>query len=170
MNHDGTTNTTEDGDAGEQQRWIDELLRSHEAAELEAAPTTSYASIATAIVKQRRRQLARRSLAGLAAATIATMLAWPSAPLPRTEGMGEELRTSPSVETRTIEASSENPSPSPSLPGRGIFLTGVDAIAMELESESPDVTVVEVLPTVSAEHQLHRELALQDESFEPFGG
>jgi hypothetical protein len=32
-----------------------------------------------------------------------------------------------------------------------MFVTGAEAIAIELESESPDVTVVKVLPTIGAE-------------------
>lgn len=171
MNHDGTPNTMTDDD-GDQQRWIDELLRSSAAAELEAAPAGAKFATAEAMGKLRRRQRRRRSLAVFtAAAAVAVVWAWPSSPLPRREGPGEALKV-PIIAQSTVESPSvENPSPSPSLQGRGTFVASGDAIAVELESPAPEVTVVRLHPTTIAQRRAQSELILhQLLAADPNGG
>ena len=160
-NHDGTTNTTA-GDGDEQQRWIDELLRSSAAAELESAPAGVKFTTAAAIGTLRRRQMRRRSFAVFAAAAaVAAVWAWPEAPLPRREGSGEGLNTPAIVQTPLKSPRIENPSPSPSLQGRGIFVANGDAIAVELPSSAPEVTVVQLHPTTIAQRRVENELVIR---------
>jgi len=151
MNHDDATNTTADReDASDLQHWIDELLRSGEAAELEAAPESAQVAAATVIRQFRRRQVRRRSLAvfAAAAAMIGAIAMWPNAPLPRREGPGEEL-------ARPLVAQV----PAAPMP-KASFVTSGDAIAVPLESDDPAVTVVQLYPTTTTERRWRRELSL----------
>ncbi len=146
-------------DAVDQQRWIDELLRSSEAAAIEAAPTP-------ATIPLCRRIRRRRQLLTAAAASIAVALAAPLIPLPRRDG-SNRARSPVATEPRAVaEAHSDNdareaaadPSPSPSLQGRGIadkpvatFASNGNAIAVPLASDDAEVTVVQLVPTVTAQ-------------------
>jgi len=187
MNHDDTTNTAEDEATGDQQQWIDDLLRSDEAAELEAAPAGVKIATVAAIESLRRRQVRRRSLVALAAAaTVAVVWAWPEAPLPRKEGSGEGLATPLASHTPDAPATARNLSPKSSArntalrsvatgdrarQGRGIFLAGGDSIAVELPSPAPEVTVVQLHPTIIAQRRAETDLILRQLlTAEPNGG
>lgn len=172
MNHDGTTNTTADDDS-DQQQWIDELLRSSAAAEMEAAPAPVKFAANAAIGKLWRRQRRRQSLAVFAAAaTLVAVWAWPTtedaAPGSARGSNHTEVANSNRASTPRRSRGLQEINASPV--GRGTFVANGDAIAVELESDSPDVTVVNILPTIGAERQWRRELALQSKSHEPSGG
>jgi hypothetical protein len=165
-------NTT--GDDGDQQRWIDELLRSSAAAELEAAPAGVKFATAAAIGKQRQRR--RRTLAVFAAAaTVGVIWAWPSSsPLPQREEPGEELSSPLVAQSQREPPAVGNPSLSPSLQRRGMlnatFVNSSDAIAVPLKSPSDDVTVVQVYPTINAQRSLRHTSTLSSISPIPNGG
>jgi hypothetical protein len=177
MNHHDATNTTADReDAGDLQQWIDNLLRSSEAAELERAPESAHVAAATAIRHFRRRQVRRRSLAvfAAAAAMVGAIAMWPNAPLPRRDGPG--LARPVLVGSQAAPHDIENSSPSPSLQRRGIrpakaaFVTNGDTIAVPLESDDPAVTVVRLYPTTTTERRWRRELSLYAGSSGQNGG
>jgi anti-sigma factor RsiW len=149
-------------EAVEEQAWIDALLQSDAASVLESPPVLQ-------LRPKRRRWLVAAAAASVVA--VAALL-----PLPRREGLGEGRPTSPqafrSVPSRAAEtnpdnplptrasdatsstvATGGNPTPNPSLRGRGIeaeFVSHSDAIAVPLASEDPQVTVVKLLPTTTA--------------------
>ncbi len=160
----------------ERQRWIDGLLRSREAAEFEAAPTwVVVASAATA----RRRRRRRVALGAALAAALATIAAWPRFPLPRREGTGEGRQTVDADTDVHRPKTVENPSPSPSLPGRGMqasypqaaaTFVSTGAIVVPVESSSPEVTIVQVYPTLDAQRRLEIAAAVSSFSMKPNGG
>ncbi len=190
MNHSDTTNTT-DAAADD---WIDGLLRSREAAALEAAPNAVRSAATAAIAKHNRRRRRRRSLAGLAAAAALGAIAlWPSILLPRRDGSnrarspvaterravvlaeqsGEGFSKPTLVQPSAENANVANSSPSPSLPGRGMVTPATfvssDAIAVPVESPTPEVTIVQLYPTVDAQRRWRRESSAVPFS-EPNGG
>jgi hypothetical protein len=204
MNHDGTTNDGDDpcawldayldremrerdalafeshltecsacADAVDEQRWMDELLRSAAASELASAPK---AAMIAALNRRRSRKV---SIGALAAAALAAAAAWPWLPLLGKEGLGEDSKTvalsSKPQESTTVA----DPSPSPSLQGRGIsdaapaaatFVSSSDALVVPLASPATNVTVVEVYPTINSERRLRLAAALSSISSEPNGG
>jgi hypothetical protein len=188
MNHDDATNTTADReDASDLQQWIDNLLRSSEAAELEIAPESAHVATATVIRQFRRRQVRRRSLAvfAAAAAMVGAVAMWPNAPLLRREGPGKGLARPLLVQTPAAQHNVEQPSPIHSslprvargvLQERGIkspkaaFVTNGDSIAVPLESDDPAVTVVQLYPTTTTERRWRRELSLYAGSTGQDGG
>ena len=194
--NDDTTNTTDREDASDLQQWIDGLLRSIDAAELEAAPSTTRAAATSAIKQLRRYQKRRLTLAVFASAAAITAIAmWPNTPLPRREGATENGRPE-STERRAVvlaersgaglatplvhhnsdaRATIENPSPSPSLQGRGInvvarFETNGETIAIPLASDDPQVSIVKLYPTTTTERRWRREVGANATSSEPNGG
>jgi anti-sigma factor RsiW len=112
-------------EAVDQQRWIDELLASDAAAELEASPPM--------VMSMRRR----RWLVAAAAAGLAALAAWPLVPLPRREGIGERRLTPPSVAGPEHLATVENSSTSPSLPGGEVLRPRLPVPAARSRFPSP---------------------------------
>jgi hypothetical protein len=162
MNHDGMTNTT--ADDGDQQWWIDEFLRSSAAAELEAAPAGVKFATNAAIGKLRRRQTRRRSLAVFAAAAaMAAVWAWPT---PKDAAPGSARGSNHGAMARSIPAPPPRQSRGlqevnkPSL-GRGMFVAHGDAIAVELLSPAPEVTVVQLHSTTIAQRRIQNDIALK---------
>ena len=176
MNHEDPRNmTTRGGD--DLQQWIDDLLRSSTAADLEAAPGAALVGAAAAINKFRRRQRAARSLAvfAAAAAVFVAVMTWRGAPRRGGERLGEGLIAPVVVQAPDASATIENPSPNPSLRGRGIgptatFLAGDESIAIELDSPADDVTVMQVYTTTDAQRRLELEHAFQSQTLEQPGG
>jgi hypothetical protein len=147
-------------EAVNQQQWIDDLLRSDEAAELDGPPPATL---------RMRCPSRRRIVAAAIAASMAAALAAPFIPLPRREGLAEGLEARATLQTPEAGAPTApdlshgspppaaNPSPSPSLQGRGIgdepiatFASNGNAIAVPLAGDDAEVTVVRLVPTVAA--------------------
>jgi hypothetical protein len=173
-------------EAVDEQRWIDELLCSDAAAAIETAPEI----VALPTVRIRRRRLALAAAAAAIAATAALFL-----PLPRREGPGEGRPTiaqapapDPSLGSNHVAtrqgsdsngaSTGGNPSLRPSLPGRGIsnpaaFVSAGSSIAIPVASDDPQVTIVQLYPTVTAQRRWAREAALRSitiSSISPNGG
>jgi len=163
-------------DAVDQQRWIDCLLRSPLRQELEAPPAAAAVAVRASIVQRRRR--VRLVASGLAAAAaIVVAVGW--AALWDASFGGEveqhtlavrhdsEPSPGPSLEGRGIE---REPSLGPSLPGRGIeppratFVGGPDVLVVPVKSSHPNVTVVRVYPTYQPSY------SIQASADQPVGG
>jgi hypothetical protein len=167
MSDDRIPNSAAKGeDESDSQQWIDGLLRSSDAVELERAPNCVLIGAKSAIGKLRRRQMKRRALAGLAvAATLAGMGLWPRSPRVKREGAAEGRSKPTLVQSSGVDRSVVNPSPSPSLRGRGMMSTATfvstgDAIVVPVASDDAQVSIVKVYPTTTAERRWRRELTL----------
>ena len=167
MNHNLKMNLTpDDGEEADLQRWIDELLRSIDAAELEAAPAAVAMAASSSKSLGRRRLAIRRSFVGVvtAAAMVAAAVMWSGSPLPRGMLSSEGSKSAQVVRAPGSPATVDNPSPSLSLQGRGIevatFESGGDAIAVPMASEDPQVSIVKVYPTTTTERRWRRETTL----------
>lgn len=175
-----------------EQRWIDDLLRSNEAAALEAMPAP--ATVAMAKPRPRRVSTMVAAAAAAVAATAALFI-----PLLRRsesdrggEGLGEGRPTVAKASTPELSpapddarvgtggddasrlATAANPSPGPSLPGRGIrtgtFVGDGSSIAIPVASDDPQVTIMQLYPTVTATRRWAREGALRLNSLPSHGG
>lgn len=163
----------------EQQRWIDAALRCEDAAEL-AAPAALLATTADSLALARRRAYRRRLLAGglAAAATIALLAAWqmhePIAAPGSAGGSNNQAivqreatpRRSRRLEEKVAPAVNEQASP----PGIATFIAGGNGVAVPLESNSPDVTIVQFYPTVEADRRSRRLRELESKYRELIGG
>jgi hypothetical protein len=190
-------------EAVDQQRWIDGLLASDEAAAMETSP-------APWMIPRRRVGRRRVVVAAVAAAFVVGATAALFLPLPRQEGLGEGRPTvahAPTAEpSRTLNsvgpiegsnsnalATDGNPSQDedpttalrsvatgdrarllPSLPERGesaaSFASAGSAIAVPLASGDPQVTIVQLFPTVTAQRRWAREAAMRSTAISPTGG
>jgi hypothetical protein len=128
-------------DAVDQQRWIDGLLRSTEAAEIESAPV--------AILSRRPARLRR---VVVVAASVAVLAAWSwfevkhrieeikggNPPIAKSKsGMLDADRPAAS-----FQETGEHPAPV------ATFVSSGSTIALPLENRNPDVTVVRLYPTL----------------------
>ena len=138
-------------EAVDQQAWIEGLLRSREAAELEAAP-----AVRAFPLHERRRPTRRRLTAAAAAVLVAaSMFFFLNS---RRAELGEGPPAPPShSEAPTAMANAERPSPSTPLheqqlaePPVATFVSTGPAIALPSASRSPNVTVVTLYPTLPA--------------------
>ena len=124
-------------EAIDEQRWIDSLLHSSAAVQLETAPDKILESVRTSIARRRRAMLAACGLAA-AAAVVIVAIGWTS--LLNRQAIGP---TASPLATTTV----------PSHPGRtatpprATFVGGPDVIVVPVESPHPDVTIVRVYPT-----------------------
>jgi anti-sigma factor RsiW len=150
----------------DQQAWIDALLRSDVAADVEAPQTVLLRP------KSRARRWVVPAAAAAAVAAVAALLL-----LPRRMGTGEGLP--PVVEhTRPkTEVIVRNPSPSPSLrrretsePPAAAFVSSGAAIAIPVASADPQITIVKLYPTLTAARRWERERALHVNFNRPDGG
>jgi hypothetical protein len=165
-------------EAVDQQQWIDNLLRSDEAAAIDASPPTTL---------RMRRPSRRRIVAAVLAASVAAALAAPFIPLLHRKGLGDgrpEVASLPSPQSSAqtaIDASPPppatiaDPSPSSSLQGTEIadkpiatFASNGNAIAVPLDGEDTEVTVVRLVPTVAA--QVGRVHLTSEQPFHHHGG
>jgi len=158
-------------DAVQQQHWIDGLLSSREAAELQALPTPPVLPV--------RKQARKRVLIVAMAAAAACVAALPL--LPRGEELGDgrpsvaSLNPQPSTldaakaEARA-RAAAGTPSPSSSPLGNGAFVSSGSSIAISVPSDNPQVTIVQLYPTVTASRRWAREAELRRNSLPPNGG
>jgi hypothetical protein len=145
-------------DAVDEQRWIDQVLRSHELAIIEPAPPALHETFRISIA--RRRQRTRLIACGLAtaAATIAVAMGW-------------TLKLNgPAIATRREAPSQITTHAGPAMPPRATFVSNGDTIAVPLECADENVTIVQLYPTTETERRMRRELALQILFSESNGG
>lgn len=168
MNHDDTTNTTDREDASDLQRWIDGLLRSSDAAGLEVAPASTHAAATTAIKQLRRYRKRRQALAVFASAAVMTAIALWAPPTPPDSAAPGSARGS---NNQAIVPQRATPGQRLGLQDIARFETNGDTIAVSLESPSPNVTVVQLYPTTTAERRAQTDLFLRQLlTDEPNGG
>jgi anti-sigma factor RsiW len=164
-------------EAVDEQQWIESLLQSEEAAEIETPAVVVFRT------RPRRRWLV--AAAAAAAASVTIVAACSLVLRTRTEGVGERPSTvasaplanpSPTTDLRSIATGDRAPL-LPSLPGRGIldppvaeFVSSGGAIAIPVASADPQVTIVKLYPTVTASRRWAREAALRRNSLSPNGG
>ena len=153
-------------DAIGQQHWIDGLLRSHTRIELEPAPE---GVSKTVCVSMMRRRYARLAACGLVAAAVLFVLAGWIFMLNRQARDAAEP-----VIARAFNAETE-PSPDPSLTGRGlaeplraVFVGGPDLFVAAVESRNPNVTIVRLYPTYKP--TLASDASVESSDADPFNG
>jgi hypothetical protein len=161
MNHDDTNSTTGDReDASDLQQWIDGLLRSNDAAELEAAPLTTHVVATSAIKKYRSRRTRRHSLAVFAAAAAITAIAlWAPSTPPDSSALGSARGPN----DQAIVHRSATPGKTPGLQDIAPiarFETNGETIAIPLASDDPQVSIVKLYPTTTTERRWRRESTL----------
>jgi anti-sigma factor RsiW len=147
-------------DAVRQQHWIDELLSSPLRVQFEPTPEFNLASLSHRTASQRARRLQ------LAAGAIAASLLVAAGLVAFTASHKNATATSAAVpvkETHDVARSTFNPRPA-------TFVSDENAIAVSLQSDSSDVTVVQVFPTLETERRWHRELVLQNTLSKSNGG
>lgn len=160
MNHDDTNKTTDREDASDLQQWIDGLLRSGDAAELEATPATMHLAATAAIKKFRSRRARRHSLAVFAAAAgIAAISLWapPAPPDPIAPGSARGLNE------QATDHRDATPGERPGLqniPQLARFETNGETIAIPLASDDPQVSIVQLYPTTTTERRWRRDTSL----------
>ena len=154
-------------EAVEQQRWINETLRSPLAAELERPPASAVAKVTAAV--GRRRRLA--TAAALAAA-LAAIAAWPASRMAPPETAEEGLLSVAAAPGHHPAETTKHPSSGPSggATNAARFVSTGDAIVVPLAVESPDVTVVQVYSTVDAQQRTHLAAELSALTAELNGG
>jgi anti-sigma factor RsiW len=117
-------------EAVDEQIWIDDLLRSPQRAAIEPAPARLAPAVAAVVRRKRRRRL----IGAAAAAVMAAVAAW-----------GAVHRETLPDQTEVVAKSS------PPLPEEeiepAVFISGDDSIAVPVESEFPNVTIVQVYAT-----------------------
>jgi anti-sigma factor RsiW len=147
-------------DAVDEQRWIDELLRSDEAAAIETAPKI----VALPTVRTRRRRLALAAAAVVIAATAVLLF-----PLPGREGLGEGRPTNAQAPTPDRSPSSNHVATRQGS-SSAAFVSAGSSIAVPVASDDPHVTIVQLYPTVTALRRWQREAELRGHVFPPNGG
>lgn len=143
-------NTSDDDDY---QQWIDGLLRSPSA---EASTPSGLAQrIETNVRSRQRRSLVWKSAATLAAAaSIALLAIYQSQPAPNSVARQSE---SPPM----VTDSSGGEDPSDVLPARATFVARGDLLAIPIESDDPQVTIIQVYSTTQTHRRRQREATLQ---------
>jgi anti-sigma factor RsiW len=155
-------------EAVEQQKWIDNLLGSDVAAELEPAPFALHDSL-RALPTRRRKNIPVTAFAVATAASLLTAVGW----------IAMQSQPVDTVHDQVVKPSIRHPvSPTDVTPAlannttrpRATFVSSGDSIAVPVESTDDDVTIVQLYPTVQTERRLHRELALQATLLDSNGG
>jgi anti-sigma factor RsiW len=128
-----------------QQRWIDGLLGSPERLELEPVSAALSRSVRNTFSRRWKTQLAACGLA--AAAVLVVAVGW-------TAVLNRQARIPISNQVIENVAREDEPSPNPSLRGRGMaeapratFVAGPESLAVPVASRHPNVTIVRVYPT-----------------------
>jgi anti-sigma factor RsiW len=131
-------------EAANKQRWIDALLNSRERLELEPVSSALSRSVRYAVSRRRRTRLAACGLAAAAVLVVAVGLTLVRNQQTRVPDVNQIVETS---------IRNDEPSPSPSLNGRGIaeapratFVAGPDVLVVPVASRHPNVTIVRVYP------------------------
>lgn len=140
--------------------WIDSLLRSPEAARVEAPPTTLIPSLRT-VLAQRRRQRLRTASSLVSAAVLLIALGWIV--------LNHQAQRPAAPEPSSIAAVQPEINPAPESP-RATFTTNGETIAVPLESSAPDVSIVLLYPTTDTELRWRLEWILQNTKPHSNGG
>jgi anti-sigma factor RsiW len=152
----------------EQQRWIDGLLRSPEAAVVEAASADMADRVEGKVFRLRRRRMVGRAMMA-AAASITAIALWHFT----NQRSGEQIIAAPDLSRGLNEqAGGQRAATSPQTRGQqavrmhpGIenaakFVSTGDAIVVPVASDDAQVSIVKVYPTTTAERRWRRELTL----------
>ncbi len=158
-------------DAVDEQQWINGLLRSPAAVELElplAPPTLPI-----------RKPARRRVLLVAMAAALTCVAAWPLLRGGNELGDGRPSVASLNPHSFALDvaqaeararAVAKNPSPSSFPPRKGAFVSAGSSIAVAVPCDSPEVTIVQLYPTVTASRRWAREAELRANAIPPNGG
>jgi hypothetical protein len=155
-------------EAVEQQGWIDNLLGSDVAAELEPAPFALHDSL-RALPTRRRKNIRVTAFAVATAASLLIAVGWIAM-------QGQPVDT---VHDQVVKPAIDHPiSPTDVTPAlandsirpRATFVSSGDSIAVPVESTDDNVTIVQLYPTTQTERRLQRELALQVTFLDSNGG
>lgn len=120
-------------EAIDEQRWIDGLLRGPSSAPLETPVPALAVNLRAAIAGRRRKWLAACGLAASAAALLLIAVGWTVS-----QNQQAHVALGPAV--------SEEPEPT------ATFVGGPDVIAVPVESDLPDVTIVRVYPVYEPDY------------------
>jgi anti-sigma factor RsiW len=156
-------------EAVEEQQWIDGLLQSSAAASLEAAPPTIAESLQRSVAGRRRASLYVAFCLAAAATVAAVALGW-TLQLGRD---GDDVAAPSANEVVERARPVEEPiavAPAASKRERATYANDDDTIAIDVESEDDDVTIVQLYPTTETERRAQRELALRPFELELNGG
>jgi hypothetical protein len=149
----------------EQQRWIDGLLRSSEAALLEAAPANIAVRVEGKVVRLRSRRMVGLAMMA-AAASIAAVALWHftnqrsvnrmiAAP-----GSARGSNQQAAVQREATPRQSRGLHRAMAAEKQAMFVSTGDAIAVPVASDDAQVSIVKVYPTTIAERRWRRELTL----------
>lgn len=155
-------------EAVEEQRWIDGLLQSDATATLEPAPP-SLTTLPT--LNTRRRQVTRYvgPLITVAAALLIAVFGW------QLIGSRENETMSPKGGNLAKNAASR-PSAVPVLAGepgdtnRARFVNRSDTIALSIESDDDNVSIVQLVPTTQTDRRIRNEFILRALELDSNGG
>jgi hypothetical protein len=124
------------------QRWIDGLLTSPEGKP--AAPKALRAEVRRAVGLLRQRTRTRRLVV---AAAVVVLICWPR---------GDKVADDRQLVSAPLITQQEQPAPPVAT-----FVAGDDTIAVPIESPAPNVTILEVYPTISARRHWKRQALLE---------
>lgn len=113
-------------------RWIDSLLRSSLARQIEAPPPTALQSVANSLALRRRRHRIAFSIAA-AAAMLLVAVNWVVF-----------IRRAPAHGQASAEAEAESAATMQANIAPAVFIAGDDSIAVPVASEYPDIAIVRV--------------------------
>jgi hypothetical protein len=147
-------------EAVDEQRWIDELLRSDEATAIEAAPVLP---VNTIRVGPRRRWLvAAAAAAVVVAATLATAIG--------TRKSDARRPVVASAQSSATAVPNAEALPAGDRDAAATFVSAGSSIAISVASDDPQVTIVQLYPTVTASRRWAREATLRANALPHNGG
>jgi|SRR3954451_14255166 hypothetical protein len=148
------------GDAIREQHWIDELLQSRIRSQFEPTPDR-LTSLSQARAGERNRRIQ------LVACGLAASLLFAVGLITFTIRHNENTGASTTIQStgETVALTSSN-SKAPS----ATFVADENAITLSVQSNAPEVTIVEVYPTLETKRRWHRELVLQNTLSKSNGG
>ncbi len=136
-------------EAVDEQKWIDSLLQSPTRIQLERVPTEILESFRSSLPPRRQTWQAACGLATAAALVIAVGWSYLT-----------QQPTMPTTSQTPNIAATKPAYPSPPSKPQATFVASPDSIAVQLESPSDEVTIVQVYPTTDAERRWHLEATL----------
>jgi anti-sigma factor RsiW len=147
-------------EALDEQHWVDSLLQSHLRIQLERTPATVLDSLRSS-QSNRRRHLWQAACGLAAAAVFLIAFGWIA--------LHKDVVHSKSSATQNL-AIVEKANVFAHVRPQATFVATADAIVVPLESPSPDVTVVQIYPSIDTERRRRFEHSLLSTSTIPNGG